>query len=183
MPKVVSDAGPLIHLAQISKLHLIKKLFNQVLITPNVKREAYDEGIKLGHADAQIVGRAFEEGWIIVEDIPKSVASASKRLAEGENISKADAETLLLAKEKAAEILVDEKALSDLARMYGLKAWNTWTILLESLRRGFIEISDVESAITELGKKRHKLKDKQATEILKAAKFIASQKRGRKTEA
>jgi len=79
--------------------------------------------------------------------------------------------------------LVDEKALSDLAKMYGLKAWNTWTILLETLRRGFIEISDIESAITELGKKRHKLKDRQATEILEAAKFIASQRRGRKTEA
>jgi len=173
LPKVVSDAGPLIHLAQINKLRLIKKLFNQALVTPNVKREAYDEGVKLGHADAQIVGKAIEEGWITVEDVPKSVASASKRLAEGENISKADAETLLLAKEKAAEILVDEKALSDLAKMYGLKAWNTWTVLLEGLRRGFIEISDIESPIKELGEKRHKLKNKQVAEILKAARFIA----------
>lgn len=183
MPKVVSDAGPLIHLAQINKLHLIKKLFNQVIITPKVKKEAYDEGVKLGHADAQTIEKAIEEGWITVEDVPKRVASAYKRLAEGENISQADAGTLLLAKEKRAEILVDEKALSDLAKMYGLKAWNTWTILLETLRRGFIEISDIESAITELGKKRHKLKDRQATEILEAAKFIASQRRGRKTEA
>jgi len=182
LPKVVSDAGPLIHLAQINKLHLVKKLFNKVFVTPKVKREVFDEGVKLGHADAQIVGKAIEEGWIMVKDIPKSVASASKRLAEGENISQADAGTLLLAKEKRAEILVDEKALSDLAKMYGLKAWNTWTILLESLRRGFIEISDIESAITELGKKRHKLKDKQATEILRAAKFIVSERRGRKTE-
>jgi len=182
LPRVVSDAGPLIHLAQINKLHLVKKLFNKVFVTPKVKREVFDEGVKLGHVDAQIVGKAIEEGWIIVEDIPENVASASKRLAEGENISQADAGTLLLAKEKRAE-MVDEKALSDLAKMYGLKAWNTWTILLETLRRGFIEISDIESAITELGKKRHKLKDRQATEILEAAKFIASQRRGRKTEA
>jgi predicted nucleic acid-binding protein len=179
----VSDAGPLIHLAQINKLHLIKKLFNKVFVTPKVKREVFDEGVKLGHADAQIVGKAIEEDWIMVEDIPKSVASASKRLAEGENILHADAGTILLAKEKRAEILVDEKAPSDLAKMHGLKAWNTWTILLETLRRGFIEISDIESAITELGKKRHKLNDKQATEILRTAKFIVSERRGRKTEA
>ena len=174
MPKVVSDAGPLIHLAQIDKLHLLKKLFKQVFITPKVKTEAYDDGIKLGHADAQIVGKAIEEGWIIVESVPKSVASASKKLAEGENISWADAETLLLAKENRAEILVDEKALSDLARMHGIIVWNTWTVLLESLRGGFIQISDIKSAVTELGKKRHKLKDKQAEEILRAAKIIAS---------
>jgi len=173
---VVSDAGPLIHLAQTNKLLLIKKLFNRILITPEVKREAFDEGIRLGHVDAQVVGKAIEERWIIVEGVPKRVTLAAKRLAQGENISRNDAETLLLAKEKTTEILVDEKALSDLAKMYGIKVWNTWTILLESLRRGFIEISDVESAIEELGEKRHKLKNKQAAEILKAAKLISSRR-------
>ena len=172
MPALVSDAGPLIHLAQINKVYLIKKIFNQVVITPKVKKEAYDEGVKLGHPDAQTVGKAIEEGWIIIEEIPKSLASASKRLAEGEKISKADAETLLFAREKGAEVLVDEKALSHHARMYGLKTWNTWTVLLESLKMGFIKVSDIEAAIKELGKKRHKLKKEQAAQILEAAKLI-----------
>ncbi|MEM2129306.1 MAG: hypothetical protein QXZ70_01775 [Candidatus Bathyarchaeia archaeon] len=74
MSAVVSDAGPLIHLAQINKLYLVKKLFNQVIITPNVKREAVDEGIKLGHSDARIIGKAIEEGWIKVEEFPKRLA-------------------------------------------------------------------------------------------------------------
>jgi hypothetical protein len=81
---VVSDAGPLIHLAQINKVYLIKKIFSQVEITPKVMKEAYGEGVKLGHPDAQIIGKAIEEGWVIVEEIPKGLASASKRLAEGE---------------------------------------------------------------------------------------------------
>jgi len=182
LPRAVSDAGPLIHLAQINRLYLIKKLYNSVLITQRVKTEAFDEGIRLGHPDARTVGRAIEEGWIIVEDVPESVAPAAERLAEGENISRADAGTLMLAKENAAEVLVDEKALSDLAKMYGLKVWNTWTILLESLRRGFIEISEIESAITELGKRRHKLKDEQAAEIISVAEFIISRRRERETQ-
>lgn len=174
MPRVVSDAGPLIHLAQINKLHLIKKLFNSISIAPEVKREVLDEGIKLGHADAQIIGKAIAEGWIIVEGTSENLALAAKRLVKGEKISQTDAKTLLLAKENNAEILVDEKILSDLAKMYGLKVWNTWTILLESLRRGFIEISNIESAIAELGEKRNKLNNKQATEILKVAKLVAT---------
>jgi len=180
LPQVVSDAGPLIHLAQINKLPLIRKLFNYILITPEVKREAYDEGIRLSHVDAQVIGKAIEDGWIIVEVVPKRVTLAAKGLAEGENISRNDAETLLLTKEKTAEILVDEKALSDLAKMYGLKVWNTWTILLESLRRGFIGISDIESAIKELGEKRHKLRNEQAAEILEAAKLFVSRRQGEK---
>ncbi|MEM3088092.1 MAG: hypothetical protein QXP20_03150, partial [Candidatus Bathyarchaeia archaeon] len=165
MPAVVSDAGPLIHLAQINKLYLVKKLFNQVIITPNVKQEAVDEGIKLGHPDAKIIGKAMEEGWIMVEKFPKSLASVSKRLATDEKISLADAETLPLARDKGAEVLVDEKALSNLARMFGLKTWNTLTVLLESLSMGYIEISDIESAIKELGEKRHKLKKEQAEQV------------------
>jgi len=173
LPAVVSDAGPLIHLAQINKVYLIKKIFSQVEITPKVMKEAYGEGVKLGHPDAQIIGKAIEKGWIIVEEFPKSIVSASKRLTEGENISKIDAETLLFAREKRAEVLVDEKALSNLARMFGLKTWNTWTVLLESLRRGFIEISDIEAAIKELGEKRHKLTKEQTAQILEAAELIA----------
>jgi len=182
LPSVVSDAGPLIHLAQINKLHLLKMLFKQVIITPNVKREAVDEGVKLGHADAQIIGKAIEEGWIIVEDFPNRLSLASERLAEDEGISRADAETLLYAREKKAEVLVDEKALSNLARMFGLKTWNTWTVMLESLSRGFIEVSDVEAAIKELGEKRHKLKKEQAAQILQAANLVA-RKRKEKAQA
>jgi len=183
LPQAVSDAGPLIHLAQINKLDLIRKLFNRIRITPEVKKEAFDEGVRLGHADAQAIGEAIEEGWITVHDVSETAALAVKKLAEGENISRTDAKTLLLAKENAAEILVDEKGLSDLAKMYGLKVWNTWTILLESLRRGYIETSDIQSAIKELGERRHKLKDKQAEEILNAAKFIASRRREREKQA
>lgn len=183
MPRVVSDAGPLIHLAQISKLLLIKKLFNRISITPEVKREAFDEGIRLGHADAKVIGKALEEGWVVVEDVPERLDSAAKKVAKDENISQTDAKTLLLARENSAAILVDEKALADLAKMFGLNVWNTWTILLESLRRGFIQISDIESAIAELGGKRHKLRNGQATEILKAAKIIASREQKGETEA
>lgn len=177
MPSLVSDAGPLIHLAQINKLYLVKKLFKQVIITPSVKREAVDEGVKLGHADAQIIGEAIGEGWITVEDVPKRLASASKKLAENENMSRADAETLMFAREKKAEVLVDEKTLSNLARMFGLKVWNTWTVLLESLRMGFIEVSHIEAAIKELSEKRHKLRKEQAAQILEAAKLIARKRK------
>jgi len=171
----VSDAGPLIHLAQISKLQLLKQLFKRVIITSGVKSEVVDKGIKLGHDDALIVKEAIEEGWIIIKDITETSASTAKRLAQGENISKSDAETLLLAKDhEAKNFLVDDKILSNLAKMYGFKVWSIWTILLEALSKGFIEITDIESAINELGERRHKLKAEQAAEILKAAKHLAS---------
>jgi predicted nucleic acid-binding protein len=173
---VVSDAGPLIHLSQINKLHLIKNLFKTILITPNVKREAFDEGIRLGHADAEIIGKALED-WICMKSISKQSARTAEKLAVGENISFADAETLLLAESEKAELLVDDKVVADLAKMYRLKVWNTWTILLESLNEGLIAMKDITYAMDELGKRRHKLGQKQVAEILKTAETIATKKK------
>lgn len=175
LPLVVSDAGPLIHLAQIHKLLLLKKLFNRVVITPKVQREIVDVGLKYGYDDAMLVKKAIDEDWIFIKDITKAAVSTVQRLVEGENISQSDAETLLVAKEIKAElVLIDEKVLSTLAKMYGFEVWNTWTILLEALRKGFLELSDIESTIDELGERRHKLNAEQAAELLEAAKLIDS---------
>ena len=137
---MVSDAGPLIHLAQIGQLQLLKNLFNSVIITAKVKNETVDEGINHGFVDAQIIGKAIQDGWITIEHVCEYLSGSIERLVIGENISHSDAETLLMAKNKNAELLVDDKVVADLAKMYGLRIWSTWTILLESLSEGFIEI-------------------------------------------
>lgn len=180
MPPAVSDAGPLIHLSQVGQLHLLRELFDVISITRRVKEEAVDIGVELGYEDARTVKAAIGEGWIIVRDVPDEVAATVELLAEDENISTTDAETLLLAAEKDIEnVLIDEKILSNLARMHGLKIWSTWTILLEALGRELIEVSHIESAIDELAERRHKLKDEQAREIIEAARLISSRKEGR----
>ncbi len=174
---MVSDAGPLIHLAQINQLEVLHKLFGVVFITEKVKVEVYDEGLRLGYADAETIAAALKDRWLKVEPVPARLISSAKKLAEGENISKGDAETLLLSVDKKAELLVDEKLLSSLAKMYGLKVWSTWTLLLEGLSRSHIELADVHMAVEALGKRKFKLNSKQAKMILDAAKFIDKQKK------
>jgi predicted nucleic acid-binding protein len=149
---VVSDAGPLIHLAQIGQLQLLKNLFNSVIITAKVKNETVDQGINHGFVDAQIIGKAIQDGWITIEHVSEQLVGSIERLVVGENISHADAETLLMAKNKNAELLVDDKVVADLAKMYGLRIWNTLTILLDSLSEGFIEVQDISKAIDELAR-------------------------------
>jgi predicted nucleic acid-binding protein len=162
----------------VSKLFLLREIFKGVTITSGVKREVVDVGIDLGYDDALFVRRAVEEGWISVKDVAGEAASTVERLARSENVSVSDAETLLCARESGAEaVLVDERVLSELARMYGFSVWSTWTILLEALARGLIELSEVESAIGELAGRRHKLRNGQAAEILEAARLVASKRR------
>ncbi len=180
MVAVVSDAGPLIHLSQIRKLPLLKKLFGIVFVTKKVKVEVFDEGVRLGYADAETVGKALADGWLKVEPFPESLIESAVKLAEGEKISLPDAETLLLAVDKKAEVLVDDKLLSDLAKMYRLKVWNTWTLLLESLSKDYARLYEIEIAVNELGKKKFSLNEKQTQEILDAANMIERHKKDHK---
>lgn len=177
MVAVVSDAGPLIHLAQIDKLFLLKEFFGVVFVTEKIKVEVFDEGLRLGCVDAQVIGEALSDGWLRVEPVSERLIGSALKLAEGENISRADAETLLLAVEKKAALLVDERLLSDLAKMYGLRVWSTWTLLLESLAQDYLVLDEVEGAVEELGNRRFRLSAKHSEEILGAAKFIKSKRR------
>jgi predicted nucleic acid-binding protein len=176
LPIVVSDAGPLIYLSQINQLTLLRGLFSEVLISERVKFEACDEGLRLHYPDAAAIANAIDNQWLKVEAVPKRLITSAVKLASGENISKADAESLLLAVDKKAELVVDEKLLSSLAKMYGLKIWSTWTILLEALSRNLIVIADIEAAVEELGKRKFKLNSAQAQAVLEAAKYIEKQK-------
>ncbi len=90
------------------------------------------------YSDAETIGKALADGWLRVEPFPERLMTSAVKLAEGENVSLPDAATLLLAVDKNADLLVDDKPLSDLAKMYGLKVWNAWTLLLESLRKDYI---------------------------------------------
>lgn len=171
---VVSDSGPLIHLAQTKQITLLKRIFGQVLIVVPVKREVVDEGIRGSHPDARLVSEALAEGYIVVHSASGRLTSRASKLAKQENVSESDALTLLLAKTLQKPLLTDEKVLSMLAKMYSLEVWNTWTILLEALRKNLIEKSEIHKAINELGERRHKLSSGDAKQILDAADRIAA---------
>ena len=176
MPPVFSDAGPLINLSQAGQLQLLRRLFGEILITQKVKWEACDEGLRRGHVDAVAIEAAVEDGWLRVTRVPERLVASAVKLAAGENVSKADAECLLLAVDRKAELLVDDKLLSSLAKMYGLKVWGSWTLLLEALSRNLVAFDDVKASVEELGKRKFRLNPGQAREIIDAAKFDENQK-------
>lgn len=170
----VSDAGPLIHLAQIRHLNLLGEIFGKITILPSVEREVVDEGTRLGHPDAKLVEQALGEGYISLVEPSVATLKRAAKIAEREKISESDAQTLVLARALQQPLLTDEKILSVLAKMYGLQVWNTWTILLEAVRTKLIRREDIQQAIRELGERRHKLSPKRVQEILNAADRIGA---------
>ena len=67
---VIADAGPLIALARIEALHLLRQLFGRVCITTTVCDEILP--VHAAFADAELLVRTLAEGWIDVVEVPQS---------------------------------------------------------------------------------------------------------------
>jgi predicted nucleic acid-binding protein len=151
---------------------LLRSIFGVVLIVPAVKREVIDEGVRGDYPDAGLIADALAQGHIVVRK-SSGISTRALKLSRQENISQCDAEMLILARTLRRPLLVDERELSRLGKMWGLEVWNTWTVLLEALRRELIGEEEIHGAVRELGEKRHKLSSKDLKGILGEAKKMS----------
>ncbi|MBE8540544.1 DUF3368 domain-containing protein, partial [Geoglobus acetivorans] len=128
---IVSNATPLIYLAKAGKLHLLK-IFGEVVIPEEVKIEVVDRGKALEKADAYVIEKAINEGWIRV--MKAEMVNLALELHPGEKA------VLSLAKHLGVkEVLVDEKPARFAAKLLGLKPRGTVFVLLRALQEGMLD--------------------------------------------
>lgn len=128
--KAASNTGPLIHLAQINALFLLKELYGEVIITEEVRAGAVERGKEEGCADAVLIESAIESGWIKVAKRGAGIDSSRFGLHS------AEAGVISLAlKEKLDLVLLDEDAARELAKMLGLKVRGSIGVIVEALQK------------------------------------------------
>jgi predicted nucleic acid-binding protein len=79
--RVIADAGPLIALARVDSLSLLRKLFGQVYITCTVRDEILP--VNDSFPDAGLLSHALAEGWIETVSCPMDTGEAWKSLNPG----------------------------------------------------------------------------------------------------
>ena len=67
--RTVSNPRPLIWLARIGKLNLLKELFSEILISEQSYKEAVEKGLKDGFSDALVIKDACDQGWIKIKQL------------------------------------------------------------------------------------------------------------------
>ena len=127
---IASDASPLICLAKAGKLHLLREIFERVLIEEEVKRETIDRGKEEGAPDALVIEDAVKEGWIEIEKIKEE-----KRFS---GIHKGEGNTILLAKKHKCLVLIDEEDAREVARAVDLKVRGSLYVLREAIEKDLI---------------------------------------------
>lgn len=124
MQKVVSNSSPIIHLAKIGKLSLLREYFNTIMVPKSVFKECVAEG-----KDRKEVEAIKKAEWIRVVEVQdkKLVKLLQSSLDDGES------EAIVLSLESGADlILLDDSDAREKARIYGLTVTGTLGVLLRA---------------------------------------------------
>jgi uncharacterized protein len=138
---VVSDASPLIGLAVVQQIDLLRHLYGEVLIPDAVHRE-----VVILAADAPGASEVSASSWIRVRRVEDRalVEALAAQLGSGE------AEAIALAVEVAADIvLIDERRARAVATRLGRRVVGVLGVLVEAKARGhLLAVRPVLEALT-----------------------------------
>lgn len=127
---VVSNASPLINLARIGQMDLLRDVYGEVRIPEAVRREVVEEGA--GQPGAQEVQAAE---WIKTQTITNEPLVQALR----QELDAGEAEAIVLALETSADVLLmDERLGREAARHLGVAVTGLIGLFVEAKRRGLI---------------------------------------------
>ena len=153
---VVSNTTPLVTLASVDKLDILKELYGKIYIPIAVLNEIKAGKRKIGYFAIDTVD------WIIPKQIT-NVFSMSYLI----DLHEGEAETIILAEELQADIvLIDEKFARGFAEIRGLTLSGSLGVLLEAKKRGII--SEVKPLIEKMLANRRYLSEKIILDLLKS---------------
>lgn len=131
---VIADAGPLIALASIDVLPMLRGLFSQICVTGSVR----DECLAKAGADAQRIGAAISEGWLRVQ----LVKNAGQPLSPSLGIGESDSIRFALEALESALLIVDDRLARRYALQKGVSIVGTVRLLDLAERRGHTESAE-----------------------------------------
>ena len=128
MRKVIANTTPLIALADIGYLHLLKRLYGEIHIPQAVCDEIIDDPAR------SVVNENSD--WIIVDQISDTT---QKKMYQAK-LYAGEVEVMILAQEQNADlVIIDDNIAKKTAKYLGLQVTGTLGILLKSKQSGIIQ--------------------------------------------
>lgn len=141
---VVSNSSPLIWLAKIGRLTLLKSLFGEIVIPMRVYEES---ALRKRSADAVLIAKAVEDGWIAVSEERMEEADV---IVGASGIHLGEAEAILLAQKLGTELIIDEREASATAQIFGVRPIGAIAVLLLALAGDRITLREFRECLDSL---------------------------------
>ncbi len=133
MPAVVADSSPIVYLARINRLELLRRLYSEVFISAAVWREVAVEGAEF--IEGRSLRAAATAGWIQVDDSTAASAYQNPPLTQ---LDDGEREAIALAIRLEALLIIDEAEGRAVALKLSVKLTGTLGVLVQAIRRGFL---------------------------------------------
>jgi predicted nucleic acid-binding protein len=167
MDRIVSNATPLIYLAKIDELKLLKAIANQVYIPKAVYQEVVIEGRRLGEKDAYRVEQCIDQGWLKIREV-KNLFSSDFPLHKGE------LEVISLAgQEGIKKVLIDDAKARSVADLAGLQPVGTLWIILQAVKHRMMDFDEFLSTLESLIHSGFYLKDEVYIKVIRIARQLS----------
>lgn len=149
---IFADASVIIALAKIDRLRILKQLYEEVAISPQVKVEVVDQGRAINALEVRMVEKGLEESWINEVRPTFKEKRVAQQLMESSRLHQGEAESLALASLRKLTVLIDDKEARVVADTMDLKYLGTAGVLLQAFIKGFLNYEELEISIRDLGK-------------------------------
>ena len=144
---ILSNSSPLIYLAKLGKLDILKTLFKEIIIPKEVYEEVVIKGKEEKFFDALKVENSVQEGWLKVKEttINKEIETLAPEIDLGEI-----ALISLAKKLKPSLILIDDASARAIAESFGFNVKGTLYILLTAYKKKIIDKNEIKELINRL---------------------------------
>ena len=147
---VVSNAGPLMALAKLNLLHLLKDLYGRIRFSQEVYAEVVERGMQQGYDDARTLKLFLDQNDWTAEE--RQIYPTSQ--FQDAHLDSGERETLALAVHLGdALVLMDEIVGREIARQSGLKVRGTLGILIEAYQTQLISRDQIRFYLAELARR------------------------------
>ncbi len=147
----VADAPPLIALARIGRLELLRDLCEHVLIGSVVQAETIDAGSAVRAPGVERIEAAVDAGWLRIASPTDAEADLAQRLSQRSRLHEGEAESIALAHVRKLPLVADDKEARSLAGILGVPLVGTAAVLLQAYLRRSFGLDSLEKALRDLG--------------------------------
>ena len=154
---MISNTSPIIFLAKIGKLELLKKLYKEVKITTDVKNEIIIEN----HSEIELIKNSIDEGTLIIKN-PQKILDL--RLGKGENSA------IGLALELKEPLMIDDALATKAANSLGIETLRTTTLIFTAAKKKIITKQEAFKLINKLIEEGYYISPKYYKDILSKLK-------------
>ena len=148
----VSDSTPLIYLAKVGRLEIIRDVFQKIYVPEAVYYEAVTQGKALNMSDASIIEKAIGR-WVIKERVEPEVDAEYRFLDTNTRLGSGEKEALKLCKQlDAAYFIADDRAARRVSRILNIKPIGTCGTVVQAYRQDTITKREALQIIDDLVK-------------------------------